>query len=113
MAREYTPKHIRPEVWKRITSVIRDYNRLKAELGALDEKAADYTGKRKQELVRKTAAFETAFNRADGETRELVIQKFWKRRLYRDISVHMSERNMQRYIKRFVIEVGRNLGEID
>jgi len=107
------PKHIRPEVWKRITSVIRDYNCLKAELGAFEGESSDYTDKKKQELVRKTAAFETAFNCADNETRDLVIQKFWKRRLYRDISVHMSERNMQRYIKQFVIEVGRNLGEID
>lgn len=109
MAREYMPKYIRHEVWKRITSVIRDYNQLKAEYNALTEQSANL---RKNELQRKLCAFEKAFDAADDETRELIRQRFWKQRVYRDIMVPMSESTMKRYVRKFVLDVGRNLGEI-
>lgn len=112
MPREYMPKYIPNEVWKRITSVIRDYNRLKAEYDKLTADETRTISVRENELRRKLAAFEKAFNSVDDERRELIKQRFWKRRIYRDIFVPISERTMQRYVREFVVEVGRNLGEI-
>lgn len=113
MAREYMPKYIRHEVWKRITSVIRDYNQLKAEYNALTAHSTNYAEIRENELRRKLCAFEKTFNAADEETKELVRQRFWKQRIYRDIMMPMSESTMKRYVRKFVLEVGRNLGEIE
>ena len=55
--REYIPKikYIRPEVWKRITSVIKDYNNLKAEYSLLiNNENAEVI---KNEIERKLTAF--------------------------------------------------------
>ncbi len=114
MAREYTPKYIRREVWKRITSVIKDYRQLKAEYTVLSDRTENnYTLTRENELKRKLSAFETAYNSADEETKEIVRQHFWERRIYRDIPLPVSESTMKRYVRKFVLDVGRNLGEID
>ena len=74
MAREYIPKYIQREEWKRITSVIRDYKRLKAEYETSLRNSNVYTN----EIKRKIEAFETAYANADGETKTIVEQRFWK-----------------------------------
>ena len=113
MAREYIPKYIRSEAWKRITSVIRDYNQLKLEYEELQRDPANHSTVRAKELKRKITAFRVVFEKADGETQELIQQRFWNKKTYRDILVPMSESTMKRYIRRFVLEVGQNLGEVE
>ncbi len=114
MAREYIPKspYIRTEVWKRITSVIRDYNALRAEYKAFIKDTASDTETHLKELERKISAVDKALNSFDSEVKELVRQRYWKGKTYRDILVPMSESTMKRYVRKFVVEVGRNLGEI-
>ena len=96
--REYIPKikYIRPEVWKRITSVIKDYNNLKAEYSLL-------INNENAEVIK---------NSFDAEVQELIKQRYWKGRIYRDVMLPLSESTMKRYVRRFVITVGRNLGEL-
>lgn len=113
MAREYIPTYIRREVWKRITSVIRDYKPLKAEYEDLQRKPTNSSTVRMNELKRKITAFERAYEKADREVQELVRQRFWQQRIYRDILMPMSESTMKRYIRKFVLDVGRNLGEVE
>ena len=112
MARRYIPKYIRREAWIRITSVIRNYRQLKAEYEELRDGSTTCPTVRQLELGRKITAFETAYEKADKETRELVKQRFWMQRIYRDIFMPMSESTMKRCVRNFVIEVGQNLGEI-
>lgn len=120
MWRDYTPKkdkYIKPEEWKRIVSVIKDYQRLKAEYCSLTNNASrvcseEVSDIKLTELKRKIMAFETAYEAADKETKELVGQRFWKKRKYRDVMLPMSESTMKRYVRRFIVEVGKNLGEI-
>lgn len=112
MTKQRIPKYIRREPWKRITSVIRDYKQLKLEYEELQRDPASHSTVRTKELKRKITAFRVVFEKADGETQELIQQKFWNQKTYRDILVPMSESTMKRYIRRFVLEVGKNLGEI-
>nr|DAW14924.1 MAG TPA: Protein of unknown function (DUF722) [Caudoviricetes sp.] len=110
--REYIPKikYIRPEVWKRITSVIKDYNNLKAEYSLLiNNENAEVI---KNEIERKLTAVDNAMNSFDAEVQELIKQRYWKGRIYRDVMLPLSESTMKRYVRRFVITVGRNLGEL-
>ena len=111
MAREYIPKYIHREAWKRITSVIKDYNHLKSEYNLL-LKCNNVSIVKKSELERKICVFERAYESADKETREIIRQRYWKGRIYRDIMLPMSESTMKRYVQRFVLDVGKNLGEI-
>ena len=122
----YTPKsdYIQPEEWKRIVSVIKDYKRLKSEFENVVEKDGQYfvkhwnkkpsaVSKAKIEAMKKKIdAFETAFESVDEETKELVRQRFYKGKLYRDIDIPMSESTMKHYMRTFIVEVGKNLGEI-
>ena len=114
--REYIPKsnYIRPEAYKRITSVIKDYNTLKTELNEFSCSGNKrYNRARKKELSRKITAFEVVWNRADDETKKLIQLKFFKGKTYRDMWLPMSEATMRRYVGRFIRELGRELGEID
>lgn len=108
MSREYMPKYIRHEVWKRITSVIRDYKQLKAEY-----KNQTMSSRRLAEIKRKLRAFEETYNAAAPDTRKLIRYRFWDGKLYRDIDLPMSESTMKRRVKGFVIDLGRSLGEIE
>lgn len=113
--REYIPKNfIRPEAYKRIVSVIKDYNTLKIELDGLSSQGnKKYNRSRKKELNRKIGAFEVVWNRTDDETKKLIQLKFFKGKTYRDMWLPMSEATMRRYVGRFIRELGRELGEID
>ena len=51
-------------------------------------------------------------NSFDAEVQELIKQRYWKGRIYRDVMLPLSESTMKRYVRRFVITVGRNLGEL-
>ena len=113
MAREYIPKNkfIRPEVWKRITSIIKDYNNLIKERDNLQGKKLAKT--RIAELDRKIKAFEDVWNNSDRETQKLIRLKFWEGKTYRDMLLPMSESTMKRAVGRFVRALGSKLGEID
>ncbi len=113
--REYIPKNfIRPEAYKRIVSVIKDYNTLKAEFCEVSGGGGKgYSWHRERELNRKITAFEDVWGRADEETKKLIQLKFFKGKTYRDMWLPMSEATMRRYVGRFIRELGRELGEID
>ena len=113
MAREYIPKikYIRPETWKRITSVIKDYKNLKNEADKLVGTNCPKT--RAAELSRKIEAFEEVWCSADEETQKLIRLKFWEGKTYRDMWLPMSESTMKRTVGQFVRRLGVKLGEID
>lgn len=113
MAREYIPKtkFIRPEVWKRITSVIKDYSELKKEKDNLQGKRCAKA--RIAELDRKIKAFDDVWNNTDKEVQKLIRLKFWEGKTYRDMLLPMSESTMKRSVGRFVRSLGVKLGEID
>lgn len=110
--REYVPKipYIRGEVWKRSVSVIKDYEALKQEY----DKAKVWEDTRYTNMLRhKIEAVEAALNELNNDERTLMSERFRKHKTYRDIALPMSVSTMKRYVRRFVIEVGRNLGEIE
>jgi len=114
--REYIPKSksIRPEVWKRITSVIKDYKQLTAEYKAIRSLNENERNRlRENEVSRKIFAFDYVWSNTDEETRQLIELKFMKGKTYRDMWLPMSESTMKRMVKKFVRELGRQLGEID
>ena len=114
--REYIPKsnYIRPEVYKRIVSVIKDYDTLKIELdGLLKQGKKKYNCLRKKELQRKICAFDKVWENTDDETKKLIQLKFFSGKTYRDMWLPMSEATMRRYVGKFVRELGKELGEID
>lgn len=112
--REYIPKskHIRPEVWKRIISVIKDYKQLTAEFSTICSNT-EASLLRRNEVGRKIFAFEYVWSNADEETRQLIQLKFMEGKTYRNMWLPMSESTMKRMVKKFVQELGRQLGEID
>lgn len=114
--REYIPKSkfIRPEVWKRITSVIKDYKQLVAEYQELCSKPKkERNTTREKELSRKISSFDVIWSSTDEETRQLIELKFMKGKTYRDMWLPMSESTMKRMVGKFVRELGKQLGEID
>jgi len=114
--REYIPKSkfIRPEVWKRITSVIKDYKQLTAEYKEICSKPRNERNHtRENELGRKIFSFEMVWSNTDEETRQLIELKFMEGKTYRDMWLPMSESTMKRMVGKFVRELGRQLGEID
>ena len=114
--REYIPKSksIRPEVWKRITSVIKDYKQLTAEYKAIRSLNENERNRlRENEVSRKIFAFDYVWSNTDEETRQLIELKFMQGKTYRDMWLPMSESTMKRMVKKFVRELGRQLGEID
>ena len=72
----------------------------------------EYIPKIKNEIERKLTAVDNAMNSFDTEVQELIKQRYWKGRIYRDVMLPLSESTMKRYVRRFVITVGRNLGEL-
>ena len=66
----------------------------------------------RNEIERKLTAVDNAMNSFDTEVQELIKQRYWKGRIYRDVMLPLSESTMKRYVRRFVITVGRNLGEL-
>lgn len=105
--REYIPRHIGHGSWQRIISVIRDYKSLKK-----DSCSADITDIKKKELERKISAFEKLWENTDAEIQALIKDRYWSGKTYRDILLPMSESTMKREVRRFIIALGKNLGEI-
>jgi hypothetical protein len=114
MARVYIPKinYIRPEVWKRITSVIKDYNELKKEYEQ-PQVVSEISLVWALEAERKIKAFESAWKETDEDTQRLVRLRYWENKTYRDMWMPMSESTMKRLVRTYVERLGKMLGEID
>lgn len=115
MAREYIPKlkYIRPEVWKRITSVINDYHVIKCEFEHSKKSIKNYSKVRFDALRLKVWAFEKAWENSDIETQKIIRLHFWDKKAYREIMLPASESTMKRNVKKFIENVGQTLGELD
>ena len=113
--RDYVPKshHIKVEPWRRIVSVIRDYTNMCNALQDYYEQGNKGMSDKHLELLRRNvAAYDNVWNRADEDTRKIVVEHFRNGKTYRDIIVYYSEISMKRRVGWFVTELGKELGEI-
>lgn len=71
-----------------------------------------------QRLKKEIEAIETAYNNLDAEEQSLIRARYWTDRnknqqYYKMFQLPFAERTMKRICRKFIANVGRNMGEIE
>ncbi len=108
----YIPRWIDKYSYIIITTLLRQYPAVCAELGKMEFMDSPNEA-RKEYLMKKRLAVESVLNTLDEAERATVSECFFKNKRIIDANVPLSESSVKRINKRVILALGKLIGEID